>query len=82
MELRQFFLRFFHLKGEDTLREEMFALTYCMEGMPYDAVERMPSVDRVWYLKRLEEQIVRESEEVKKVQKKAPPARKPKRRRR
>jgi hypothetical protein len=50
----------------------MFVLTYAMNGMTYGDVEDMLSTDRVWYVKRLEEQIKKESEEVKKAPKKAP----------
>lgn len=48
------------------MREEVFALTYCMKGMTYGDVEGMLAQDRVWYLKRLNEQLKAESDEVKK----------------
>ncbi len=67
MGLRQFFLHFFPLKAEEALNEEVFALTYCMHGVTYtDVVEKMESRERVWFLKRLLEQIKMESEEIKK----------------
>lgn len=47
------------------MREEVFALTYCMEGMTYGDVERMLSVDREWYIKRLHQQLKKESEQMK-----------------
>jgi len=47
------------------LREEVFALTYCMEGMTYGDVERMLSVDREWYLRRLHKQLKKEAEQMK-----------------
>lgn len=53
------------MKDLDELREEVFALTYCMKGMAYGAVEEMLSVDRVWYLKRLYDQLKQEADDVK-----------------
>jgi len=47
------------------LRQEVFALTYCMKGMTYGDVEGMLSVDRVWYLERLNEQLKAEADEIK-----------------
>jgi hypothetical protein len=47
------------------LREEVFALTYCMEGMTYGDVERMMTVDREWYLKRLHKQLKKEADAMK-----------------
>ena len=48
------------------LRQEVFALTYCMKGMTYGDVEGMLSVDRVWYLNRLNEQLKQEADGIKK----------------
>jgi hypothetical protein len=71
--LRQFFLHFFPLRTEEALNEEVFALTYCMNGVTYtDVVEKMSSRERVWFLKRLNEQIKMESEEIKKGSKGGP----------
>lgn len=70
MGVRQFFRRFFPLKTTDDLREEMFALTYCMEGMVYGHVEKMLTKDRVWYLRRLYRQLKRENDEMKRAGKK------------
>lgn len=47
------------------LREEAFALMYCMKGMTYGDIERMPSVDREWYLARLYRQLKKEADDVK-----------------
>ena len=36
--------------------EEVFALTYCVPGMTVADIERMPTRDRQWHYKRLQEQ--------------------------
>lgn len=48
------------------MREEIFALTYCMEGMTYGDILGMPTVERVWYLNRLHKQLKKEHDEMKK----------------
>jgi hypothetical protein len=53
------------VKLED-LREQVFALTYCMEGMPYDAIQEMEPDEREWFVNRLNNQLKRENEEIKK----------------
>jgi hypothetical protein len=50
----------------EDLREQVFALTYCMEGMPYDAIQEMEPDEREWYVTRLNNQLKRENEEIKK----------------
>jgi hypothetical protein len=52
----------------EDLREQVFALTYCMEGVGYDAISEMPSDEREWFVRRLDKQIKRENDEVKKAQ--------------
>ena len=51
------------------MREEVFALTYCMEGMTYGDVMAMPSRERIWYLRRLHRQLKKEADEMKKAAK-------------
>jgi len=50
----------------EDLREQVFALTYCMEGMPYDAIQEMEPDEREWYVTRLNNQLKRENEDIKK----------------
>ena len=57
------------MKNTEVLREEVFALTYCMKGMTYSDIERMLSADRMWYLERLYKQLKSEADEVKKTSK-------------
>jgi hypothetical protein len=45
------------VKPIETLREEAFALTYCMNGITYADVENMASSERVWFLRRLRDQL-------------------------
>ena len=52
----------------ETLREEIFALTYCMKGITYDNIESMSSIDRNWYLNRLYKQLKKEADEMEKKQ--------------
>jgi len=54
------------------LREQVFALTYCMEGMTYGDVMDMPSVDREWYLNRLHTQMKREADAMKRTRVRKP----------
>jgi cyanate lyase len=49
------------------LREEEFALMYCMKGgITYGEINTMLGVDREWHLSRLYKQLKLEEEEAKK----------------
>lgn len=50
----------------EDLREQVFALTYCMEGMEYSSIQEMEPDEREWYVTRLNNQLKRENEEIKK----------------
>jgi hypothetical protein len=53
------------------LREEEFALMYCMKGgMTYSDIQGMSAQDREWHLARLYKQLKWEEEELKKERKK------------
>jgi hypothetical protein len=47
------------------LREEAFALTYCMKSMTYGDIVSMSSTDREWYLARLYRQLKKEAADLK-----------------
>lgn len=63
--VRQFFQSFLPLTSEEDLWEEMFLLTYKMKGLNYQALEGMERRERVWYIKRLAEQLEAESKAIK-----------------
>lgn len=44
----------------------MFSLTYCMNGITYGDIMEMVPEERDWYIRRLDKQIKRENEEIKK----------------
>lgn len=69
MGLQQFFQHFFPIRSLDDLREEAFALMYCVKGMSYDSIENMLSSDREWYIRRLYKQLQHEDEQMKKATK-------------
>lgn len=50
----------------EDLREQVFALTYGMEGIGYDAISEMEPDEREWYVTRLNKQLKYENEEIKK----------------
>jgi hypothetical protein len=66
LELRAFFYHFFPVVDQETLREQVFSLTYCMEGMDYSAIQEMDPDERNWFVGRLNKQLKRENEEIKK----------------
>ena len=67
MELRAFFYHFFPVIDQEALREQTFSLTYCTEGgIDYSAIQEMDPEERNWYVARLNKQIKRENEEIKK----------------
>jgi len=76
MELQQFFRFFFPISSLDSLREEIFALTYVMKGMTYGDLLEMDSSERWWYLKRLHKQLKKETQEMKQAGKKGRKGRK------
>lgn len=51
------------------LREQVFALTYCMPGMTFGDIHGMNSSDREWYIERLHKQKKDEAEEIKRASK-------------
>lgn len=76
MGVRQFFRKFFAVKSTDLLRDEVFALAYGTDGgIDYTAIENMLSVDRIGYLRRLQKQLKREADLVKKSSKPKKPIR-------
>jgi len=59
---RTFFPHFLCTASTEDSLEEAFALTYNMKGMTYSDVERMSTVDRRWFLKRLLKQMKKSEE--------------------
>jgi hypothetical protein len=53
------------------LREEEFALTYCMKGMTWTCLQNMLGVEREWHLARLYKQLKKEQEESKQAARRA-----------
>lgn len=70
MDIQGFFRRFFPIARLEHLREEIFALTYCMKGVTWSCIEKMPSEERVWLLKRLHAQVQKESDDMEKLRNK------------